>query len=149
MVILAWNHKKAVEQLKTMCKKYPVDFFLLKRALASTSAMRDVIRDLVGCKVNYTPPEIVDIDAALKSTKYGNNTGEWKEKLQEFAPDTVTDKELADWIKNRTPEGVLYDAIHDPHEDPVPGSTEQALTVLGFLLARFLEEQEGKDEASN
>ena len=102
MVLLAWDNKKATTQLKEMCEQHPVDFFLLKRCAANTSALRDVIRGIAKCRVDYTPREIVDIDAALESTLYGNNTGEWKEKLQQFAPDTVSDKELAAWMKERS-----------------------------------------------
>ena len=146
MVLLAWDNKKATTQLKEMCEQHPVDFFLLKRCAANTSALRDVIRGIAKCRVDYTPREIVDIDAALESTLYGNNTGEWKEKLQQFAPDTVSDKELAAWMKERSLDTILFNAITGALDDPSPGSNVQALSLIGYLLEKFVSEHGGSDE---
>lgn len=143
---------KAVQQLKALCKKFPVDFYLLLTGYANEQQILDVVMFVTNCTTPWMNPEIKELAELLLKAEGGyypySDYKEyfWKRQLELYTKVCISDREMTAWLRNWDDSGEdILNQIRavdkDKNGDPDYNGVQLiADTAVQWTLNRYLEE---------
>ena len=141
---------KAAQQLRALCEKFPVDFYLLLAGYANEQQILDVIMFVTDCMSPWANPEIKELAELLLKAKNGyypySDYKEyfWRRQLELYTKGNISDREMAAWLRTWDNNGEdilgqLRNLDKDKNGDPDHNGVQLIVdTAVQWVLNRYL-----------